>query len=569
MIDLALVAINAKYIHTNLAVYTLKRHLESYNVQIIELSINDSIHRIFDSLLSLKTDLIGFSCYIWNFEIILKLAEMLKKARPEIKILLGGPEVSFDSKKLLVKYHFIDFIIQGEGERKLFILLEKLKANEVLFQVPGLCFRNEKGEIYVNSDVDPKALEDLAFPYVQRDLENMKHRIVYYETMRGCPYSCSYCLSSTKNGLTMLPMERVFTELDCFIDAGVKQVKLVDRTFNCNMSRAKEIFKYLIKRGGDTNFHFEITGNLIDEEMIYLLKNAPSGLIQFEIGVQTTNQLTLEDIGRKISLAEIEENIRKLIMPGNIHIHLDLIAGLPYDTYDLFKLSFNRVIDLSPDMLQLGFLKLLKGTRIRKEAYLHEYQYASFSPYEIISNKYISCNELYQLRHIEVLVDRYYNGNGFRRTMAFIFKLKLFRTPFDFFESFSFYWHEKGYYNIGISKDRLYPILQEFMESCHCDSLIKEWIKFDFLANGNTKGFTGMEDSAPEKEWIFEFLKNPLNLTDYLEDFLHLSPKKIFNHIRFQYFSKEFVQGLFETNVNQEQKIHLLMFTEKGHQLIN
>ncbi|MBC3797979.1 B12-binding domain-containing radical SAM protein [Acetobacterium tundrae] len=568
MKDLVLVAINAKYIHTNLAVRSLKAQLTQFDVKIIELSINDSLHRIVQHLLATESKIYGFSCYIWNMELILKLAEIVKKARPHSKILLGGPEVSFDSQVLLSDYCFVDLIIQGEGETKLGKLLEAEDTENIFHQIPGLCFRNQLGGINTNLDEKPILLDRLSFPYAQEDLPKLENKIIYYETMRGCPFSCSYCLSSTIHGVEMLSLKRVFKEIDFFINASVKQVKLVDRTFNCDMKRAKAIFRHLIFRGGKTNFHFEMTGDLIDDEMVRILKEASPGLIQFEIGVQSTDSTTLEAIGRKISLTKTEENVQKLLANKNIHIHLDLIAGLPFETYDIFKTSFNRIIALEPDMLQLGFLKCLKGTRIRFEEQIHEYKYTKFPPYEIISNKYISCDEIYRLRDIEMLVDRYFNSGSFKRTMSYILKKKLFKSSFDFFESFSYFWTTHGYYDAGKSRDQLFEILLEFFKICDLGEQLAEWVKFDFLNLGTMKIPEYMKDTAPEKEWLFDFLKSPANIARYLPEYINLPAKKIFAKVKFQRFSSEFIHHLTGIAISENNSDRLIIFKEKTYQLM-
>ena len=566
MKDLVLVAVNAKYIHTNLAVRSLKAQLPDFNVEILEMSINDPIHRIIKLLLDHDAKRIGFSCYIWNIEIVLKLAEIVKKARPQVQIILGGPEVSFDAMTLMKNYPFCDIIVKGEGEGILNALL-KDRDQERFSKIPGLCYRKRSGEIVDSSDSKAVPLNQLTFPYLNENLNNLNHKIIYYETMRGCPFSCSYCLSSTTQKLNILSLDRVFKELDFFIQAGVKQVKLVDRTFNCDLSRAKEIFSYLIKQGGDTNFHFEMTGDLIDDGMIALLAMAPPGLIQFEIGVQSTAPATLSAIGRKISVERTENHVKKLLEQDNIHIHLDLIAGLPHETYEVFKSSFNQVIALNPGMLQLGFLKCLKGTRIRKESEIHDYQYASFPPYEIISNKYLSAEELYQLRQIEVLVDRYFNSGAFKHSLAFIFQAKIYDTPFDFFEAFSCYWDEQGYYEVGKSKEQLFSILKEFFKEQKKNDQVSEWIKFDFLSQGNLRLPGDMLDTCPDKEWIFEFLKDPQNIATFLNIFANFTPKKIYNQVKFQYFSRTLIDHFSEsTTIDNEQG--LLVFFETGFSII-
>jgi hypothetical protein len=310
-----------------------------------------------------------------------------------------------------------------------------------------------------------------------------------------------------------------------------------------------------------------MTGDLIDDEMIALLATAPPGLIQFEIGVQSTAPATLSAIGRKISVTRTAKHAKKLLAQQNIHIHLDLIAGLPYETHAVFKESFNRVIALEPDMLQLGFLKCLKGTRIREEAELHDYQYASFPPYEIISNKYISAEELYQLRQIEMLVDRYYNSGAFKDSLAFVLAAQIYDTPFDFFEAFSHYWDRQGYYDVGKSKEQLFGILQDFFTDHQESQLIGEWLKFDFLSR-NLRLPAGMRDTSPDKEWIFEFLKEPQNIQTYLSDFIDLAPKKIYTQVKFQTFSAAFLSRLSGTALSPADKPGLMVFSAAGSRII-
>lgn len=567
MKDLVLVAVNAKYIHTNLAVRSLKAQLPDFNVDILEMSINDPLHRIIKLLLDQDTRRIGFSCYIWNMEMVLKLTEVIKKARPQVQIIWGGPEVSFDGVALLEDHLCCDLIVKGEGEGKLKALLAA-DDPAAFSKIPGLCYRSQGGQIVDNPEADPIPLTQLVFPYQNLELAELKHKIIYYETMRGCPFACSYCLSSATRGVNSLSLERVFAELNFFIEAGVKQVKLVDRTFNCDLGRAKAIFAFLIKRGGQTNFHFEMTGDLIDEAMIDLLGTAPPGLIQFEIGVQSTAPTTLAAIGRKISVSKTEAHVKKLLAAANIHIHLDLIAGLPHESYAVFKTSFNQVMALKPDMLQLGFLKCLKGTRIREEAERHGYQYASFPPYEIIGNQYIKAEELYQLRQIEVLVDRYFNSGAFKHSLAYLFRARLYDTPFDFFEAFSAYWDCRGYYDVGKSQEQLFVILHDFFKDHDESQLMGEWLKFDWLSQ-HLRLPAGMVDASPDKAWIFEFLKEPQNVATYLGDFVNQAPKKIYTQVKFQYFSPAFMRQLAGEYEAADDQPGLMVFWGPGFKIIN
>jgi len=560
MKDLVLVAINAKYIHTNLAVRSLKAQLCDYDVEIIEISINDSIHRMVEHCLAMDCLTFGFSCYIWNMELALKVTEILKKSRPEATIILGGPEVSFDSAECLQAHDFIDFIIAGEGEKSLEMLLTSKDDSRAFENIPGLWFRTSGNQIEHGPAEQAMNLDNLNFPYSPEECFKLKDKIIYYETMRGCPYHCSYCLSSTNQGVCTKALAQVFKDLDFFITAGMKQVKLVDRTFNFDIKRAKAIFNHLIEAGGKTNFHFEMTGDQLDAELIDLLKKAQPGLIQFEIGVQSTDLNTLKAIGRQTNLTQLEENVQKILSYKNIHLHLDLIAGLPYETYDVFKTSFNQIIALKPDMLQLGFLKCLKGTRIRSEGEAHGYSFASFPPYEIISNKYISSPELYGLRNIEILVDRYFNSNGFRQSLSYLFETALFNSPFDFFELFSDYWTTQGYYDLGKSKEQLYEILHDFLKSFDEQGLIEEAIKFDYLllGTGHLPPFFG--DTSPDKEWIFDFLKDPNHVATYLPEFINTPPKKIYTQVKIQGFSSTWIAYTQNQHPDSDNQNSLVIF---------
>ena len=560
MKDLVLVAINAKYIHTNLAVRYLKAQLCGYDVGIIEVSINDSIHRMAEHCLASSCLIFGFSCYIWSMELVLKVAEILKKSRPEAKILLGGPEVSFDPEELLTAHGFIDFIITGEGETSLEMLLESKNDPKAFKDIPGLWFITMDCGIAHGPSEQTMDLEKLNFPYSQDELLRLKDKIIYYETMRGCPYHCSYCLSSTGQGVRTKALEQVFKDLDFFMAGGMKQVKLVDRTFNFDTNRAKAIFNHLIEADGKTNFHFEMTGDQLDDELVDLLKKAQPGLIQFEIGVQSTDITTLKAIGRQTNLSQLEVNVKKILDENNIHIHLDLIAGLPYETYAVFKTSFNRIIALKPDMLQLGFLKCLKGTRIRREGEAHHYYYMSFPPYEIISNAYISSSELYRLRNIEILVDRYFNSGGFKQSLSYLFEMNFFKSAFDFFEQFSDYWSNQGYYDMGKSKEQLYEILLDFIKNFDDEGILEESVKFDYLCLGTGHLPHFFKNTSPEKEWIFDFLKDADNVLKYCPDFKTLAPKKIYTQVKIQRFSSSLISTVFGQISDDHQISYLVIF---------
>ncbi|MGB7605770.1 MAG: B12-binding domain-containing radical SAM protein [Lutisporaceae bacterium] len=477
-----LIAINAKYIHTNLAVRYLKAFCQpSYNnIRLQEFSINDHIDNILKEIYISKCDIYAFSCYIWNIDMILKLCSSLRKINPKAILVLGGPEVSFDSEELMKKHDSIDYIITGEGEETLLELLEHLSEDKSdINSIAGLTYRasekiicNEERRLLKNLDVIP-------FPY--DDLLQLNTKIIYYETTRGCPFNCQYCLSSTMNGVRYFSMDRIKKELKLFIDSGVKQVKLVDRTFNCKKSHSLEIIKYIISQNGKTNFHFEIAADLLDEEMISVLAQAPKDMFQYEIGVQSTNPQALKEISRTMDLEKVKQNALAIQSLHNSHIHLDLIAGLPFEDFVSFHKSFDEVHELMPDMLQLGFLKLLKGSGLRARAEEYELQYNEFNPYEVLCTRWISYEELTKLKEIEHILELYYNSGRFKHSLTYIFK-KNCSSYFNFYQSFSDYWKSNGLFSASQSTKELYNILCNFVELQGFMSLeLNELIKLDWL----------------------------------------------------------------------------------------
>lgn len=453
-----LTTLNSKYVHSNLALKYLYASAEKSrnSIDILEFTINNDEDYIFTELLRKSYDVICFSCYIWNVDKTLCLAENLKKARPDLKILLGGPEVSYDVIPFMSQHKFIDFIISGEGEASFSELAENLLADTREFEkIRGLTYRLD-GKIYVNPPAPLLQFESVPFPYLSLVCEEDK--VMYYESSRGCPFQCSYCLSSVDRRVRTLSLERVKSDLSYFIYKKVRQVKFIDRTFNWDRGRCCEIMKYLMSSdNGETNFHFELCGDLLDEELLQLLSAARPGLFQFEIGVQSTNESALHACSRKSNFPKLAENVKRLVEMGNIHIHLDLIAGLPHEDYESFRKSFNDVYDLKGHHLQLGFLKLIKGAPIRNQIEEHEYVYRGQAPYEIISNKYISALALVRLKKIENILDLYYNRKGFQRTLDYA-AANLAESPFDFYEELSDYYYLKGFQHKSHKKEDLYRI---------------------------------------------------------------------------------------------------------------
>ncbi|MGG7162112.1 B12-binding domain-containing radical SAM protein [Clostridium ihumii] len=499
-----LVGINAKYIHSNLAIRYLKAYTKdlNYECENVEFSINDNVERVVSEIIAKEPSILGFSCYIWNIEFIERVTNLIKTIDPSIEIFYGGPEVSYDSEEFLKDY-VGDYVIEGEGEKTYREFIElKLKQKDgknVQFEkVDGLYFR-DGSEIKHGNKRKLMDMNEIVFPYEED--ENLENKIVYYEASRGCPFNCKYCLSSTFHGVRFLEIERVKRELKYFIDKKVRLVKFVDRTFNCNEKFANEIWNYLIENGNETRFHFEISADLLREASIKTLSKAKKGLFQFEVGVQTTNDEILRNINRHVNFSEIKEKVEELKSLKNIMQHLDLIAGLPGEDFNSFKNSFNDVYNIGPDELQLGFLKLLKGSSMRMDADFWGMKYSKYPPYEILKTKDISYKELIILKEIEHMVDKYLNSGKFSNIINYFINHNIFKTPFDFYESLAKFYKQKGYFDRNISSQDYYKVFLEFNNEFlkEDSSLLKDIIKFDYLVYNKKRGLPTFLDKSVEK----------------------------------------------------------------------
>ena len=481
MSKIVLAGINSQYVHLNLAVRYLKKYVEANSdlkIEIYETNINNQVFNIIKDIYELNPDKIIFSTYIWNKEYIVEIVKELKKVLPNVEIILGGPEVSYKWEKFMANMPEVDALLLGEGENVLLNFLTK-EEDKVLGVV------SRKNDEIVFNGIEPiiENLDIVPFPYEDWELED-KTKIFYYESSRGCPFSCSYCLSSIDKTVRYYSLDRVKKDLKRFLDSPIKLLKFVDRTFNLRKERYMEIWKFLLEnyREGIT-FHFEINANIFDDETLDFLEKVPKGYFQFEIGVQSINPETMVAIKRNNILDKLAYNVRRI--SRNIHLHLDLIAGLPYETYDIFKNSFNYVYNLKPEMIQLGFLKLLKGTQMYDEVEKYQYKYYSRPPYEVFSNKFISFGELVKLKNLEKMLDYYYNSEKFRYTCDFVINNN-FDTPFAFFEKIADYYDKKGYLKISHKEVALFNILYDFYVENNLKDLdiFVEFLKYDYLALG-------------------------------------------------------------------------------------
>ena len=576
-----LCGINAKYIHSNLAIFSLKAYADRKKIpgaEIIlkEYTINNYVEDILQDLYEEKADVVIFSCYIWNISFVRELAAELKKVSPDVKIWAGGPEVSYAANKFLMENPTFDLIMQGEGEEVFSELIrltveEKCRIKDVYKQseskkvLSGIvekrysierkqAVKEEKdiedkhfaGEdnVYPTNYIDMSKLQKLqgiavwdfsgeaalgnaesnignktkiintgfatlmnmdTIPFVYEDFHLFEHKILYYETSRGCPFCCSYCLSSVDKTVRFRSLPIVKKELDAFLEAKVPQVKFVDRTFNCNRQRAIDIWSYLVEHdNGITNFHFEISSDLLGEEELELFAKMRPGLIQLEIGVQSTNGETVDAIHRHMDLDKLFHYVDRVHELGNIHQHLDLIAGLPYENYERFGCSFDDLYAHEPDQLQLGFLKVLKGTMMEEEVKKYSILYRNQPPYEVLGTKWLSYDELILLKGVEELVELYYNSGQYTLTLKYA--VPFFESPFRFYEMFSAWYRGKGYHKLNHNRLEKYNILREFLRE-HIDEnewdTLDEIMLYDMYLRENVKGRPAWaKDTAQyKKEW--------------------------------------------------------------------
>lgn len=538
-----LIAVNAKYIHSNPAVYSLRAYaqaalgdLPEVGIEIAEYTINQNTENILADIYRRKPDIAAFSCYIWNWNTIQELLPELPKLLPDTKLWLGGPEVSFHAEKILAQYTQLTGIMVGEGEETFTQLVRFYHAPKGQLQdIPGL--------VLPQGRTQPRELTDMSkLPFLYEDLGKFQNRIIYYESQRGCPFRCAYCLSAIDKSVRLRDIETVKKELRYFLDHKVSQVKFIDRTFNCNAAHALAIWRYLLENdNGVTNFHFEIAADLMTEEELEVLKQMRPGLIQLEIGVQSTNEQTLHAINRYMSLEHLRQVVDKIHSFHNIHQHLDLIAGLPYEDYDSFVTSFNDVYAMRPQQLQLGFLKVLKGSPIEEKAEEYGIVYNSRPPYEVLYSRWIPYDDVLRLKGIEEMVELYYNSCQFTHTLPVL--EKEFSSPFALYEALSQYYEEKGYYINTPARAYRYQVLLEFAQqkAPARSELYAQLLTFDMYLRENLKSRPAFapcwQQGEEEKEQVRAFYRQEAQTPQYLTGYEGYQPQQLMKMTHIEYFT--------------------------------
>lgn len=529
--------LNAKYIHTSLSIRYLKSYASpEYDIELCEYTIKDPSINIVTDLYTKKPDILGFSCYIWNIEETIKVIKMIKKINPSIVIVLGGPEVTYDTKEWMERIPEVDFIIIGEGEQSFKQLLDELHGKKAYENVSGIAYR-DNDKISIKPQRNKVDLKELPSPFrFKEDLPHLSKRVTYIETSRGCPFSCQFCLSSIEVGVRYFDREKIKEDIRFLMENGAKTIKFVDRTFNISRSYAMEMFQFLIdEHKPGVVFQFEITADIMRPEVIQFLNDyAPKGLFRFEIGVQSTNDATNELVMRKQNFNKLTRTVTMVKEGKKIDQHLDLIAGLPEEDYFSFKKTFNDVFALRPEELQLGFLKMLRGTGLRLRSADHGYVFMDHSPYEILSNNVLSFDDIIKIKQVEDVLEKYWNDHRMDETIEYLVSA-VFPTPFDFFQQFGTFWEEKGWTRIGHQLEDLYKRLYNFIENEKEESLLitSGFMKYDYLRNQKykpRKPWWSDIMSKKERSDIYQaILKNPLILG---EEFAgrKLSEKDLYKH---------------------------------------
>lgn len=485
--NVVLSTLNSKFIHSSLALRYLKAYGEAHGqaYDIVEYTINMPVLHILSDITEHDIDILGFACYIWNIEMTLHVVDMVKAVRPDIKIVLGGPEVSFTADELLARCPNIDYIVQGEGEEAFHALVTALKlGNDGLDPViPGVRGRRDGSILGSAEAVEVSDLSSIPFPYTEEDMDDLEHKIIYYESSRGCPFSCQYCLSGNKNTVRFFPQERTLKELQWFIDHGVKQVKFVDRTFNCAPHHHRPLMEFMRDSDTDMNFHLEMEPELMTDWETNILCETPPGRIQIEVGVQSTHKKTLDAINRYNDWPYIQKSIRPIIQAGRTHVHMDLIVGLPHEDFNRFGQSFNDLFSLQPHALQIGFLKLLKGSGVRR---MNEYKYVAdpLAPYEVLSTHVLPYDDVRFLKYFEDVFERFYNSERFRTTFGYIGEQLIHgeTDAFTYFCDMTRAWLKEGNHKVNLKDiDQIEFLYHFFLDKG--DTIAAELLQYDTLVS--------------------------------------------------------------------------------------
>lgn len=485
--NVVLSTLNSKFIHSSLALRYLKAYGEAHGqaYDIVEYTINMPVLHILSDITEHDIDVLGFACYIWNIEMTLHVVDMVKAVRPDIKIVLGGPEVSFTADELLERCPNIDYIVQGEGEEAFHALVTALQlGNDGLDPViPGVRGRRNGSILGSAEAVEVRDLSTIPFPYTEEDMDDLEHKIIYYESSRGCPFSCQYCLSGNKNTVRFFPQERTLEELQWFIDHGVKQVKFVDRTFNCAPHHHRPLMEFMRDSDTDMNFHLEMEPELMTEWETNILCETPPGRIQIEVGVQSTHKKTLDAINRYNDWPYIQKSIRPIIQAGRTHVHMDLIVGLPHEDFKRFGQSFNDLFSLQPHALQIGFLKLLKGSGVRR---MREYKYVAdpLAPYEVLSTHVLPYDDVRFLKYFEDVFERFYNSERFRTTFGYIGQQLIHgeTDAFTYFCDMTRAWLKEGNHKVNLKDiDQIEFLYRFFLDKG--DTIAAELLQYDTLVS--------------------------------------------------------------------------------------
>lgn len=534
-----LVALNAKYIHSNPALHSLRAYAgDKYqdSIELAEYTINNESGTILADLYKRQPDVVGFSCYIWNFNMISDLVREFHKLMPNVPIWLGGPEVSFNAREILDNRKEVTGVMIGEGEETFLHLLKHYLKEDGFCDLSKIAGIVTRGNEYINRPL----LDMDALPFLYSDLGAFENRIIYYESSRGCPFRCSYCLSSVDKTVRVRDFSLVKKELQFFLDHKVPQVKFVDRTFNCVHEHTMDVWRYILENdNGVTNFHFEVEADILRPEEMELLSKMRPGLCQLEIGVQTTNPVTLKEIRRNMDIDKLRKTVETILSFKTVHVHLDLIAGLPYEDYESFANSFNEVYSMKPQQLQLGFLKVLKGSYMHEMAGDYGISYLSKPPYEVLYTNWLSYEEVVKLKRIEEMVEIYYNSNQFTHMLAVL--EKEFETPFEMYEELARFYEEHGYFVKTPSRMYRYDVLLEFVMtkvSQEKEQLYKELLIFDIYLRENVKSRPDFASFlAIDKEIVRTFYEKEVENSKYLSGYEQFDAKQMARMTHLERFS--------------------------------